>query len=556
MQENNEIKHLKLEDIIPNRLQPRTEFDEEKLNELANSIKQYGVINPLIVRPVGNKYEIIAGERRYKASKIAGLTQVPVIISNMDDSTSAEVAIIENIQRQDLTALEEAKSYRKLLDQGNITQEQLAQKMGKTQSTIANKMRLLHLCDEVQDALENNQISERHARSLLQLKDINDQRNMLERIIKERMTVKMLENAIKDILQSKTLNTNNEVIENNILTPPQALNENIYGNDVVNIMDLNKKELEKETDNMNNNDQNIQMNPGVITPPTMETPTAPKNPGMPAFGDRFFPSLEDQETNINLNNPFDMPAPTPTPIAQPMMENLVDAPPVVTPTPMSVAPEPMANIPTFVTDNQTIPHVSTPLENINANAEFNMPQMPEIQTPSPESFVGPMPPNDFIQNPPTSPTPMETPLPNNNIIAEPIINPIINNIPEMTTSMTIPEEAPGPMMQPIQPESFAVPSIEPLMETSPQPEIAVPPMGVYPAMPTLEETAMVSPVESPIAATTEEIPTLDNKPTDNIINAINALKNLGLSIQSIGYKATISEEDTPNTYKITIELEK
>ena len=422
MQENNEIKYLKLEDIIPNRLQPRTEFDEEKLNELANSIKQYGVINPLLVRSVGNKYEIIAGERRYKASKIAGLTQVPAIISNMDDSTSAEVAIIENIQRQDLTALEEAKSYRKLLDQGNITQEQLAQKMGKNQSTIANKMRLLHLCDEVQEALENNQISERHARSLLQLKDINDQRNMLERIMKERMTVKMTENAIKELLQSRTLNSNNEVIEPDI-TPPPTLNESIYGNDIVNITDLNKKELEKEIDNMNNNDFNMPMAPGAIPEEAPTIPTAP------AFGDRFFPSLEDQPTNINLNNPFE--APTPAPAVQPMMENLVDTAPIVPPTPMPevtpgpmvppvapVAPEPNPSIPTFVTGNQTVPPVAPAFGNDNESTEISLPPMPDVQPMAPEPFVGPMPENNSVPNIPVNPPIMEQEMLNNNIDIE------------------------------------------------------------------------------------------------------------------------------------------
>ena len=109
MHENNEIKYLKLEDIIPNRLQPRTDFDKEKLEELAESIRQYGIINPLIVRPVGNKYEIVAGERRFKAASIIGLTEVPTIISNIDDNTSAEIAVIENIQRKDLTAIEETR---------------------------------------------------------------------------------------------------------------------------------------------------------------------------------------------------------------------------------------------------------------------------------------------------------------------------------------------------------------------------------------------------------------------------------------------------------------
>jgi ParB family transcriptional regulator, chromosome partitioning protein len=144
MKMNKEVVMVKLSDIIPNRFQPRLTFDEEALNELASSIKEHGIIQPLILRDLGSKYEIIAGERRYKASTIAGLTEVPAIVGTMDDQTSAELALIENIQRKDLSAIEEAKSYKKILDMGNFTQEELAKRMGKSQSTIANKMRLLN----------------------------------------------------------------------------------------------------------------------------------------------------------------------------------------------------------------------------------------------------------------------------------------------------------------------------------------------------------------------------------------------------------------------------
>ena len=165
-----EVVSLFIDDIIPNRFQPRLTFDEKALNELADSIKQHGIIQPLVVRKINDKYEIIAGERRYKAAQMAGLQKVPAIVMNLDDNASAEVAIVENIQRKDLSALEEAESYKKLLDRGYLTQEQLAARMGKNQSTISNKLRLLGLSSEVKEALLNGRISERHARSLLNLK--------------------------------------------------------------------------------------------------------------------------------------------------------------------------------------------------------------------------------------------------------------------------------------------------------------------------------------------------------------------------------------------------
>lgn len=200
MKMNKEVVMVRLSDIIPNRFQPRLTFDEEALNELANSIKEHGIIQPLILRDLGSKYEIIAGERRYKASTLAGLTEVPAIIGSMDDQTSAELALIENIQRKDLSAIEEAKSYKKILDMGNFTQEELAKRMGKSQSTIANKMRLLSLTNEVQVALMNNLISERHARCLLQIKDEDKQKEVLNKIITDRMNVRDTDDYIKNTL--------------------------------------------------------------------------------------------------------------------------------------------------------------------------------------------------------------------------------------------------------------------------------------------------------------------------------------------------------------------
>ena len=194
---DNKVLQVPIEDIIPNRFQPRLSFDEASLKELADSIKQHGIIQPLVLRRVADKYEIIAGERRYKASMMAGLTSVPAILTDLDDNASAEVAIVENVQRKDLTAIEEARSYKALLDKGYMTQDELAKKMGLSQAAISNKLRLLSLDEAVQDAILNEKISERHARSLLKIKDLAEQKKMLNRIITERLTVRQLEEEIK-----------------------------------------------------------------------------------------------------------------------------------------------------------------------------------------------------------------------------------------------------------------------------------------------------------------------------------------------------------------------
>ena len=202
MNMDKEIVELFVDDIIPNRFQPREIFDEKALNELAASIKEHGVIQPIVVRTIGDKYEIIAGERRYKASVLAGKDTVPVIVKNLNDKDSAEIALIENIQRKNLTPIEEALSYKKILDMGYITQDELGSKLGKSQSSIANKIRLLNLSDEVQEALLENKISERHARSLLKLDKQDLQNKVLDRIISERLTVRRTDEEIEKIKES------------------------------------------------------------------------------------------------------------------------------------------------------------------------------------------------------------------------------------------------------------------------------------------------------------------------------------------------------------------
>src|SRR5574344_1024398 len=197
--DNREIKIINIDDVLPNRFQPRIQFDEKAINELAESIKVHGVIQPIVVRRISDKYEIIAGERRYKASVLAGKKDIPAIVTDLDDKESAEIALIENVQRQNSTPIEEAISYKKILDMGYLTQITLGEKLGKTQSTIANKLRLLNLNEDVQEALMQGKISERHARSLLRLND-DLQPIMLTRIINERLTVRKTDEEIEKML--------------------------------------------------------------------------------------------------------------------------------------------------------------------------------------------------------------------------------------------------------------------------------------------------------------------------------------------------------------------
>ena len=238
---NEQVINLSIDDIIPNRFQPREVFKDQALDELALSIKEHGVIQPIIVRPiVNNKYEIIAGERRYKASTIAGKTTIPAIVRNLDDKETSKQALLENIQRQDLTPIEEARTYQTILSLDNITQEELAKTMGKSQSAISNKLRLLTLPEEVQEALLNSEISERHARSLLTIQDVEKQKSLLNEIITKKIPVRILDEMIKK--ENEGNNMNNEINNSNLVN--QAINQNfLYDGNINENLEVKNQEL-------------------------------------------------------------------------------------------------------------------------------------------------------------------------------------------------------------------------------------------------------------------------------------------------------------------------
>ncbi len=195
---NEEVKQIPIKDIVPNRFQPRTLFDEERISELAQTIRTHGVIQPIVVRIRDEKYEIIAGERRFRAVSSLEWETIPAIIKEFNDSQTASIALIENLQREGLTAIEEAIAYAKLIEIHQLTQESLAQRLGKGQSTIANKLRLLSLPQAVQDAILNRKISERHARALIVLKDDEAAQEMiLEEIIVHQLNVKQTEERVQ-----------------------------------------------------------------------------------------------------------------------------------------------------------------------------------------------------------------------------------------------------------------------------------------------------------------------------------------------------------------------
>lgn len=196
---NPSVNKLRIMEIEPNHDQPRKDFDEKALSELAESIEQHGVLQPLVVRPLANgAYQLVAGERRWRAARIAGLTEVPVVIKELSDEEVIEIAMIENLQREDLNPLEEALGYRYMMDELGITQEQAAEKVGKSRPAVANALRLLKLPDEVQEMIKNNLISPGHARALLGFDSEDMIIQTAKLIVKEDLSVREVETMVKN----------------------------------------------------------------------------------------------------------------------------------------------------------------------------------------------------------------------------------------------------------------------------------------------------------------------------------------------------------------------
>ena len=200
--EENIVKEIPVDKIIPNPYQPRKVFSDSALEELSKSIQEYGVLQPITVRQKDNGYELVAGERRLRAAKLAKLETIPAIINNMSDQHSAVLALLENLQREDLNFIEESLGYENLIKEHNFTQQQLAEKLGKNQSTIANKLRILKLPDTVKQYLVENGLTERHARALLKLPNEELMMDIVQKVVKLELTVKKTEKLINDTIES------------------------------------------------------------------------------------------------------------------------------------------------------------------------------------------------------------------------------------------------------------------------------------------------------------------------------------------------------------------
>lgn len=236
------IAYLSVDLIKPNPYQPRKHFDKSALEELCESIKQYGVIQPINVRKMGsNNYELIAGERRMRSAKMAGLEKIPAIVVNVDENESAMMALIENLQREDLNFFEEAEGYNNLISEHGFTQEELAVKVGKSQSTVANKIRLLKLSPIVKKIIADNVLTERHARSLLKIHDEQLQMKILKKICEKNLNVKEAEELVEQTIE-KLCRTEDEALLKKEQKVTRAVKDiRIFVNTVKQAIDIMKK---------------------------------------------------------------------------------------------------------------------------------------------------------------------------------------------------------------------------------------------------------------------------------------------------------------------------
>lgn len=408
MQQTPTINNISIDLLMPNPYQPRKIFKEETINELAASIKEYGVLNPILIRKVNDQYQIIAGERRVKAAKQIGLKEIPAIIKDLDDKQVASIALIENLQRENLNPLEEARSYKEILTLTGMTEKELGIKIGKSQGTIANKMRLLNLPSNVQEAIMQKQISEKHARSLMKVSSNEKQTEYLNKTIQNKLTVKELDNLInqKEITEEEIQNAIKDIMKSlNIEEEPKEIEE--------------KKE-EKESDNMNNgnffpnfNNQMDNTIPASLNSMNMQSMQNTQVPPMNQVNEMVMPSQGPimQESPINMNSMIN-PQPQQT-IAQPLPNNnftlppeqpLFTAPiePQVAETPLPSMPEPTPSPINIIEPTQTVQ--DTPLFTPTFESQPAPLETPQIENLSQPSYEIPV-----------SSTPTQTPVQENNV---------------------------------------------------------------------------------------------------------------------------------------------
>ena len=489
---NEEIKYLQLNEIVPGEIQPHLETNNDNLQNMINSIKKYGIITPLLVRPKGNVYEIVLGNRRYKAAQELQLKQVPVIIKELDDKQALELVISDNIQRKELTTKEEALLYNQVLANNNEKVEKISTDLGIPLDRIISKLNILNKKEE------------------------------------------------KNIIDSKQNN-------NEVLTKSNSIN-----NDIINLSQLNNEVIERDDKFMNNNELlNNQLNQNNMIGQDLQS----QNTSEPTFGGKFFPSLEEQSTNINLNtNMQNNNQPTTPPINN--ESNLIDLTDLsgVTPQPTinnQATAEP-SSLPSFDINQVLNNNSNTPQESLNTNNEIlnNLSTIPTIdqniqaQEPTPVVDINTSDNSNQQQIDNNVNLDYSTALPSQE---EAINLNTTDQLPDINSNIDLNTEQSLPNLESLQQN----PSQNISLDLNNEPNL-----DSLPNLNTEEQNMQPMPepnnLETPIEDQTTNI-----KPEEkNIIPVVNMIKNLAAGFEALGYSIKLEESDESNSYKIQIEVEK
>lgn len=540
---SSQVIQLNISDIISSKNQPRKIFDASALDTLCESINKYGIIQPLIVRKINDKYEIVSGERRYRAAKKNGMLTVPVLVGEFTDVECMELSLVENLQNKSLNPLEEGKAYKKILDTSNMSIEELEKNTSVSKDRIQEKIKLLDLDKEVQKSLLKNDISESHAKLLLKL-DLARQIEVLNKIISDKLTVKETSDYINSILNegANEMNSNMSSALNNLNIDSKP--SNVF-NDEINI-------IEKRNDNMNNN-QNMFFggNFQSLENQSVNMNTQPNN----NINQQMGLNSNQVGSMINIPTPSFATSPVPTP------NSYVEPTPIVPPTPvdmpsMTYQPPIMPTQENHETTVQEQPIPVNPFMNLES---FNNMQQPVQQsTPENNQFMTTPQPTINVEQPmPSMEQPISTPEPTNqftnpvpsvnaNQFTTQPLQPEMNPTPVEITPQVVPEQHENPSPIP----NFQVPEPNPMSEMSAN--TAVNPFITQSVQPEMNPTP-ANPFTMPEQISTQATTTMTDIQLDNAISEVRmAVKNL----ENRGVIVKLVENDLGTAYQIVVEIQK
>jgi len=541
VQTNDNYQKIPIEKIILNKYQPRMNIDENNINQLAESIKKFGIIHPLAVRKQDELYELISGQRRLSAAKMIGLQEVPAVILQISEEEAQELALTENLQRSSLTAIEEAKSYQQIIQQNKITKNQLAEILGQDEQQINQKINLLTLEEEVQKALQEKRISEGHAKVLLKINKKEDQIKYLQKIIKERLTVKQVDDMIKQ--ENEQQKTNVEEMEIN-----EEAQKALSSIDIVEKESETFNDTEKEIVEDNNMDKTQMINIEEIKKAAQDINQPKELPNIDnllktehqeekkeekprfSFAGKFFPSLEDEDTNMDTGLNSVNPANN-VEISIPTVEENIEIKPINVVTleneeTQEPKEEPIQTVNEWEAP-QTEAKEETEILNLDQNVENLQDKQPEV-----------------IQTVNTWEQPQEEMQEQNinneqtNKVEEEQDQNSINNEIKMQKDFFTPNEdlqednftQTSSLEQPIQQEQQTTAEVE---SNQPQEE-----------------------VQAPFLPDFEEQQYQPQQPKTNLVKAIELSRKLINDLETNGYKTDFEELDLPNEYQIIIKIEK